>query len=99
MTEASLHDLLPMADAEIVKAAAPFHAAVQGIDWQPSVWSDEDEVAFEWIRDGKHAVVSFYGDGSYGYAMLVGCRFVPGAIDMPPPGGVPHDLAAYLATP
>ncbi|MCZ7974378.1 hypothetical protein O9X80_07730 [Agrobacterium salinitolerans] len=99
MTEPALHDLLLTADAEIVKAAAPFHAAVQKFEWKPSIWSDEGEVTFEWIREGKHAVVTFDRDGLYGYAMLVGGRFVPGATDMPSPGAIPPDLAAYLSTP
>jgi hypothetical protein len=64
----------------------------------PAIWTDgETEVVFEWIGKAHHAVVTFEGDGEFGYAMRQGSRFTPGAqsgkcADAPPP-----DLLNYIA--
>jgi hypothetical protein len=45
----------------------------------PEIWTDgETEVGFEWVSGTNHAVVTFEGDGGYGYATRQGDKFVPG---------------------
>jgi hypothetical protein len=66
---------------------------------QPAIWTDnESEVVLEWILpDGRHAVVSFEGDGEFGYTLLTGGRFVPGLCSGTKPFRVPFDLVRYLS--
>lgn len=78
------------ADAQI------FRAQLADVAWLPAVHHEEGEVLFEWIGNGRHAVVSIEGDGRIGYAMLRGDRFVSGEVPDPPVTSLPHDLAAYL---
>jgi hypothetical protein len=64
---------------------------------KPDIWTDEDsEVAFEWKGAGRHALASFEGNGSFGYAMRRGDRFVPGAFPGDLKNGIPRDLVNYL---
>lgn len=71
------------------------------VEWgSPRISAAEDgEFALEWLEDGKEAVVSFDGDGAFGYAMLVGERFRPGNQDGRLDAGfeVPDDLREYMA--
>lgn len=62
----------------------------------PHVWADDAEVVFEWISDGRHAIVSCEGDGVIGYTYRVGGRFVPGEKTAASPDSFPADLSAYL---
>lgn len=94
---AALHSRLPNADRDLIEEAAPFFDLIKDLDWQPNIWSDEGEVAFEWKTPEKHAIVSFDGDGYYGYAMLVNDRFRAGAQDMPLANTIPSDLKDYLS--
>ncbi len=80
----------------IVSDAVEFSKAIKGIEWQPSVWSDDGEIVFEWINDTKHAVVSIEGDGSIGYTMLFDGRFISGAFDDTNVHTIPVDLKDYL---
>lgn len=66
------------------------------ISWQPSIWTGDGEVVFEWIGDGKHAVVSLEGDGFIGYTMLLDGQFVSGEIDQASVLSFPDDLKEYL---
>lgn len=93
---AELHEVIPEADKDLLADAANFYDAIQSLAWKPSIWCDEGEVAFEWKTADKHAIVSFDGESTYGYAMLMDGKFRPGAIDMPAPNTVPSDLLAYL---
>lgn len=93
---AALHSLVPNADHDLLEEAAPFYDLVKDMTWQPEVWSDEGEVAFEWKTPEKHAMVSFDGDGYYGYAMLIDNRFKAGAQEMPMANTIPSDLREYL---
>lgn len=65
---------------------------------KPEMWCADGEIAFEWIADNKHAIASFDGDGTFGYAMLVNGRFVPGAVENGSPDHFPADLAGYLSS-
>jgi hypothetical protein len=63
----------------------------------PNVWTDgADEVVLEWIDPSRHAVVSFEGDSTFGYAIRVGNKFRPGShpgrLDLP----APEDLVKYV---
>jgi hypothetical protein len=62
----------------------------------PRVWFDECEVVFEWIEQGRHAVVSCEGDGIVGYTYRVDGMFKPGAIAHARPHSFPADLTDYL---
>lgn len=93
---AELHDVIPEADQELLADAASFYDAIQTLSWKPVIWSDEGEVAFEWKAAEKHAIVSFDGGGTYGYAMLVNGKFKAGEFELPAPDTVPSDLLAYL---
>ncbi|WNV09597.1 hypothetical protein [Tardiphaga sp. 709] len=65
---------------------------------RPLIWSDDaSEIVFEWMLGDRHAVVSFEGDGEFGYAMKIGGRFVPGRHRGNPNGPTPVDLANYIA--
>ncbi len=80
----------------IVADAVEFSKAIKSVEWQPSVWSDEGEIVFEWIDESKHAVVSVEGDGSIGYTMLIDGRFISGAIEEANVHMLPADLRDYL---
>jgi hypothetical protein len=71
-----------------------------GMPWdfpKPDVWTDGDsEVAFEWKHGVKHAMMSFEGDGIFGYAMRQENRFVPGSSSGDLAAGFPDDLRNYL---
>ena len=65
---------------------------------QPLIWvDDENEIVFEWRFSDRHAVVSFEGDGVFGYALLKGDRFVPGQHRGDLNSPLPSDLASYLS--
>lgn len=93
---AVLYELLPHADPALVEDAAPFYDLIKDMKWQPKIWSDDGEVAFEWKQGQKHAIVSFDGDGGYGYAMLAQDRFRAGSQNMPAANTMPSDLKDYL---
>lgn len=80
---------------QIVADAAEFRKQISGLEWQPSEWSDEGEICFEWIAPGRHAIVSIESDGFIGYAMLVNGCFVSGA-ELASPSRLPDDLRTYL---
>jgi hypothetical protein len=64
---------------------------------RPNIWTDaETEVALEWKDNSHHAMASFEGNHSFGYALRRGNRFVPGAFPGDLAGGVPRDLVNYL---
>ncbi len=64
----------------------------------PQISTDgEGEILFEWIKDERHAAVTFEGDGEFGYAMRRGSRFVPGAQTGKCADRLPIDLLRYLA--
>jgi hypothetical protein len=64
---------------------------------RPNIWTDkETEVAFEWKDNSRHAMVSFEGNQSFGYALRRGNRFVPGAFPGDLSAGIPRDLVNYL---
>ena len=66
---------------------------------RPTIWSDdESEIVFEWLNSDRHAIVSFEGDGSFGYALKMGDRFVPGSFVGSLASGLPSDLLDYLDT-
>jgi hypothetical protein len=82
-----------IADAQRFAAELPIEVAT------PSVWTDgECEVVFEWISGSKHAVVSFEGDGEFGYTMKHGNRFLPGSFPGNSLSTPPSDLISYLAS-
>lgn len=93
---AELHHSIPDADKDLLADAANFYDSIQAMSWKPAIWSDEGEIAFEWKTGGKHAIVSFDGGGTYGYAMLMDGKFRAGAVELPAPNVVPSDLLAYL---
>lgn len=65
----------------------------------PSVWTDnEAEVVLEWILPEKHhAIVSFEGDGQFGYALRFGDQFLPGKAAGLKPFRPPTDLVRYIS--
>jgi len=65
----------------------------------PSVWTDnEAEVVLEWILPEKrHAVISFEGDGQFGYALRFGDQFFPGKASGRKPFSPPSDLVRYIS--
>jgi hypothetical protein len=64
---------------------------------RPEVWTDDEtEVAFEWKDSTRHAMVSFEGNNSFGYAMRRGNRFTPGSFPGDLKAGIPRDLVNYL---
>ncbi len=88
------HPLLAaqFSDARKLGSALPAGFAI------PRIWTDgETEVVFEWISKVRHAVVSFEGDGGFGYAMRQGSRFVPGAQSGNCADAPPLDLLNYIA--
>jgi hypothetical protein len=63
----------------------------------PRIWTDgETEVTFEWNRGHQQAVVSFEGDGQFGYAMKQGRKFVPGSSPNEIGAAALDDLIEYL---
>lgn len=83
-------------DEALALEAAQFHVLMKNLNWQPDIWGDDGEIAFEWIRDDKHAIVSFDGGGRFGYTLLRGDTFEPGIHEDPPVGFLPQDLREYL---
>ncbi|OHV80070.1 hypothetical protein LCM4579_23085 [Ensifer sp. LCM 4579] len=83
-------------DASLLDDAAQFYTLVKDLAWAPSIWADEGEIGFEWIRGDKHAIVSIDGGGSYGYTLLRGEAFEPGAYEDPRVSFLPQDLREYL---
>ncbi len=80
------------ADAQKFSSALPSGLAT------PHVWTDGDtEVVLEWISGERHAVVSFEGDGNFGYAMKQGSRFNPGQQSGNCDRPLPTDLLKYIA--
>ena len=84
-------------DVALYADASNFNYALKEVVWKPAVYVEDGEIVFEWIRDGKHAVVSVEGDGVLGYTMLVEGKFISGSTEMASTGAVPADLKAYLA--
>ncbi len=77
--------------------ALHFLAKLSAESARPTIWTDsETEIVFEWINGPKHAVVSFEGDGEFGYALKADGRFVPGAFRGDPRGSLPADLSEYI---
>jgi hypothetical protein len=78
--------------------ALHFLAKLSADSGRPSIWTDsETEIVFEWISGSRHAIVSFEGEGEYGYAIKTeGGRFVPGAFRGDPKGSLPVDLLEYI---
>jgi len=63
----------------------------------PHVSANEDgEVAFQWMKDAARLLISFEGDGRYGYAMLKGGAFAPGKVEVESASDLPEDLNEYL---
>ncbi len=80
------------ADARKIASALPSGLMV------PRAWTDgESEVVLEWIKGEKHAIVSFEGDGEFGYAMRQGDRFAPGSSPNNVEEAALDDLIDYLA--
>ncbi len=82
---------------DILMDAARFSFAIGKDVMSPAIWCADGEVAFEWITSDKHAIVSFDGDGTFGYAMRVSDSFEPGAIESGSPDLFPDDLRRYLS--
>lgn len=80
----------------VVENAYVFSQTVKNIEWRPSVWNEDDEIMFEWVKDDKHAVVSIEDDGTLNYAMLIDNQFIPGAIKGAVVAALPDDLSDYL---
>jgi hypothetical protein len=77
--------------------ALHFLAKLSADSARPSIWTDsETEIVFEWINGPRHAVVSFEGDGEFGYAIKTDGRFVPGAFRGDPRGSIPADLLEHI---
>lgn len=77
--------------------AAAFMALLPPNLQAPVVGEGEDEVVVEWLAAGHRAIVSFDGDGMFGYAMQDGDRFRPGAEDGVLDGRpLPADLIEHL---
>jgi hypothetical protein len=77
--------------------ALRFLAKLSADSPRPSIWTDsETEIVFEWIDGPRHAVVSFEGDGEFGYAIKADGLFVPGAFRGDPKGSLPADLSEYI---
>ncbi len=87
-----------IADANpvILADAAKFYEHVKALSWQPIIWGDDGEIAFEWIDGERHAIVSFDGGGRYGYALRRGESFKAGTVPDPTPETLPADLRDYL---
>ena len=66
---------------------------------QPAIWTDnEAEVVLEWLLPRcQHAIVSFEGDGEFGYAFRIGDKFIPGSISGSKPFCLPSDLVQYIS--
>lgn len=87
-----------LSDAELIERdALAFSSTISSLAWQPESWVDDGEAVFEWITDGKHAVVSIEGDGTFAYAMYRDGGFVPGLTEGPSVSEIPEDLVSYLA--
>jgi hypothetical protein len=83
--------------AKQVSDARIFSVKLPALVARPLVWSDgETEVALEWINHEKHAIVTFEGDGEFGYAMRETDRFVPGKVVGQANAGPPDDLLRYF---
>jgi hypothetical protein len=77
--------------------ARKFAAALPDGITTPQISTDgETEVVFEWISGERHAVVSFEGDGEFGYAMRQGSRFIPGGQLGKSDDILPTDLLKYV---
>jgi hypothetical protein len=64
----------------------------------PQISTDgETEVVVEWIKNDYHAIVSFEGDGEFGYAMRPGDQFIPGRELGATSGAPPIDLLHYIS--
>lgn len=92
----NLTKIIPEADRDLLNDASAFYGLTKNLDWKPDIWADDGEIAFEWLKGDRHAIVSFDGDGTYGYAMKVGDRFVPGEVPSPDAYILPDDLKAYV---
>lgn len=93
-------DKIEVAVPDTVSAAADARSFIQCIPSDvamPRFATDgESEIVISWRTANKRAVLNFEGDGSFGYALLKGNRFVPGAEEGRATGPFPSDLLAYL---
>lgn len=77
--------------------AVQFIAALPNWVAQPHVFfGEEGDVVLEWKSNDARVLVTFEGDDSYGYAIKIGRRFVPGGTPVSQPNEVPQDLLTYL---
>jgi hypothetical protein len=58
--------------------------------------SEYGDIALQWRANGMRALVSFEGDGSYGYALLVDGSVRPGKTAVKSASELPGDLRDYL---
>jgi hypothetical protein len=81
-----------LSDALTFAALLPADAPVANIST-----AEDGEIIIEWRIKDRHAVVSFDGDGMFGYAMLIGDSYKPGSKEAKlGDGTIPSDLADYL---
>lgn len=76
--------------------ATIFKQLLSGLEWQPAISYQPDEVVFEWAANGRRAIASLEGDGFLAYTMLVDGRFVPGKEEAAKITSLPDDLHDYL---
>lgn len=62
----------------------------------PEVTASEDETYCEWAKPNFGALISFEGDGTFGYALLRNGRFEPGEMEVTSILDKPRDLLEYL---
>lgn len=80
-----------------MRDAIAFSGALPSDVPPPSITASEDgEIAFQWLHGTQRAIVNFEGDGSYGYALLVADKFVPGGTEVTSASATPDDMIAYL---
>ncbi len=92
----STFDAVDDADASMIIDAMAFADVIDKVEWRPSVWKEGDEIVFEWISEGRHAVVSIEGDGTIAYTMLKEGQFVSGEAVGASVGSFPDDLQEYI---
>jgi hypothetical protein len=93
-----LASFLHEVDPAILDDASVFYESVKGLDWAPNIWSDEGEIAFEWINGEKHAIASIEGDGLIGYTMRRNGKYFSGENEAAHVAVLPADLREYLIT-
>jgi len=58
--------------------------------------TDDDDIYLEFIKDTKEAVVSFEGDGEFGYALLHSNKFIAGKYKGVVSESIPKDFCDYF---